>query len=218
MRKGKVTRERIVEAARDLFWRDGYHAVSVESICTAANARKGSLYHAFGSKEDLLCAVIDAVWAHNKAQLTEIYAADISDEEKLRRHFQWFSSSQQELKDRFGFIPGTLNMALGTNVPTKALELMERNRLEHQDMLRDAIMRVGQEDNTSREGMEKLAWICVSIMNGVLINARLSNQLDGFAGLPDALFTLLKLGPALASVYQSDTFPSLGYSQGSKAA
>lgn len=218
MRKGKITRERIVEAARDLFWRDGYHAVSMEAICKAANARKGSLYHAFASKEDLLCAVIDSVWARNKAQLAEIYAADSSDEEKLRRHFQWFGSSQQELKERFGFIPGTFNMALGTSVPTKALDLMERNRLEHQDMLRDAIMRVGQGDDTSREGMEKLAWICVSIMNGVLINARLSNQLNGFVELPDALFTLLKLGPALASVYQSETFPSLGYSQASEAA
>lgn len=53
------TRGRIVEAARDLFGRNGYSATSVSEICAAAEARSGSLYHFFESKEDVLAAVLE---------------------------------------------------------------------------------------------------------------------------------------------------------------
>ena len=53
-----ATRERIVEAARQLFFRQGYTATGISQILKAANAKSGSLYHFFPSKEDLLIAVL----------------------------------------------------------------------------------------------------------------------------------------------------------------
>ena len=52
------TRERIVEAARQLFFKQGYAATGVAEILKAAEANSGSLYHFFPSKEDLLVAVL----------------------------------------------------------------------------------------------------------------------------------------------------------------
>jgi TetR/AcrR family transcriptional repressor of nem operon len=54
-----ATRERIVEAARDLFFRQGYVATGVAQILKASNANSGSLYHFFPSKDDLLVAVLE---------------------------------------------------------------------------------------------------------------------------------------------------------------
>jgi AcrR family transcriptional regulator len=54
-----VTRERIVEAARQLFFRQGYTATGISQILRAAEAKSGSLYHFFPSKEDLLAAVLE---------------------------------------------------------------------------------------------------------------------------------------------------------------
>lgn len=54
-----VTRARIVESARQLFFQQGYHATGIAQILKAANARSGSLYHFFPSKEDLLIAVLE---------------------------------------------------------------------------------------------------------------------------------------------------------------
>jgi TetR/AcrR family transcriptional regulator, transcriptional repressor for nem operon len=53
------TRERIVEAALELFFKQGYSATGVAEILKAANANSGSLYHFFPSKEDLLVAVLE---------------------------------------------------------------------------------------------------------------------------------------------------------------
>ena len=53
------TRERIVEAARYLFWERGYAATGLADILTRAKANSGSFYHFFESKDDLLRTVLD---------------------------------------------------------------------------------------------------------------------------------------------------------------
>ena len=53
------TRQRILDAARDLFWRQGYSATGIAQILKAADANSGSLYYFFPTKEDLLLAVLE---------------------------------------------------------------------------------------------------------------------------------------------------------------
>ena len=53
------TRDRLVEAAADLFLKQGYHATGVAQILREAGAKSGSLYHFFPTKEDLLLAVLE---------------------------------------------------------------------------------------------------------------------------------------------------------------
>ena len=50
--------ERIVEAARDLFCRQGIHATGIDRILAAAGASKMALYGRFGSKDALLREVL----------------------------------------------------------------------------------------------------------------------------------------------------------------
>ncbi|WP_158744638.1 TetR/AcrR family transcriptional regulator [Acidisphaera sp. L21] len=50
--------ERIVEAARDLFCRQGIHATGIDTILAAAGASKMTLYGRFGSKDALLREVL----------------------------------------------------------------------------------------------------------------------------------------------------------------
>jgi TetR/AcrR family transcriptional regulator, transcriptional repressor for nem operon len=57
--QSESTRDRIIEAARDLFSRQGYAATGISQILRASRARSGSLYHFFPSKEDLLVAVLE---------------------------------------------------------------------------------------------------------------------------------------------------------------
>jgi AcrR family transcriptional regulator len=53
------TKDRILHAAADLFWQQGYTATGVAQILRAADAKSGSLYYFFPTKEDLLLAVIE---------------------------------------------------------------------------------------------------------------------------------------------------------------
>ena len=54
-----ATRERLVEAARTLFWKHGYASTGIAQILKEADAGSGSLYYFFPTKEDLLLAILE---------------------------------------------------------------------------------------------------------------------------------------------------------------
>lgn len=57
--------ERLLAAASELFYREGIHAVGVDTIAAAAGVTKKTLYDRFGSKESLAVAYLrgrDARW------------------------------------------------------------------------------------------------------------------------------------------------------------
>jgi len=61
--KGRATRERLLETARERFGRDGYDATSIEAVLRQAGVARGSLYHHFENKPALFDAVLDEVVA-----------------------------------------------------------------------------------------------------------------------------------------------------------
>ena len=53
------TRQRLIEAARYLFWEKGYGATGLADILARAEANSGSFYHFFESKDALLRTVLE---------------------------------------------------------------------------------------------------------------------------------------------------------------
>jgi AcrR family transcriptional regulator len=52
-------RQEIVDAARRCFLRSGFHQTTTDEICHEAAITPGGLYHYFGSKEEIISAVIE---------------------------------------------------------------------------------------------------------------------------------------------------------------
>jgi len=59
MTESQEIRDRLIEAARELFARDGFDAASVRDITARAHANLGAITYHFGSKEALYHAVIE---------------------------------------------------------------------------------------------------------------------------------------------------------------
>jgi AcrR family transcriptional regulator len=53
------TRERLIDAAMELFVYQGYQVTGLAQIARKAGALPGSLFHFFPTKEDLLCATLE---------------------------------------------------------------------------------------------------------------------------------------------------------------
>lgn len=60
-------RERILRAARELFYREGINAVSVDAIAAAADTNKMTLYRHFSSKDELAAAYLQSLSAEGDA-------------------------------------------------------------------------------------------------------------------------------------------------------
>src|SRR5712692_686262 len=77
--------DEIIAAAAKVFRTKGYHAASVQDIADEVGMLKGSLYHHFASKEDLLDRVVKEPIAGLYARVGGIVAEDLSAAEKRRR-------------------------------------------------------------------------------------------------------------------------------------
>ncbi|MBK9965926.1 MAG: TetR/AcrR family transcriptional regulator [Holophagales bacterium] len=60
--KSERSRAQILEAALDLFSRQGYRGTSIRDISTAAGASTGSVYHHFRDKEELFDTLLSDYW------------------------------------------------------------------------------------------------------------------------------------------------------------
>jgi len=107
------TRERLVEAARDLFLMQGYQATGIAQILKRAGANSGSLYYFFPTKEDLLIAVLEWYRDHIQDDLLDLHTARIDD--PIERIFG--------LLDGYRKMLTSCNFEVGCPIGNLALEL-----------------------------------------------------------------------------------------------
>src|SRR5216683_7877895 len=63
----RPARDRLLDAASELFYEQGVHTVGIDTIIERAGVAKASLYSAFGSKEELVRAYLEARHAARRA-------------------------------------------------------------------------------------------------------------------------------------------------------
>ena len=68
-------RERLLEAASELFYAEGVQSVGINRVIERAGVAKDSLYSTFGSKEELVCAYLTARHEETLARLRSAVAA-----------------------------------------------------------------------------------------------------------------------------------------------
>lgn len=82
----KVNREEVVVASLKLFRNRGYHKTTMADIAAACGLLKGSMYHYFPSKEDLMLAVLDYLRAYYKENVFAIaYQEELEALDRLQR-------------------------------------------------------------------------------------------------------------------------------------
>jgi AcrR family transcriptional regulator len=82
--RGRATRERLIEAAREQFGAAGYEAASLDAILAAAGVKRGALYHHFESKQELFDAVLDREIAEISRRIAKKAGAASDPVESLR--------------------------------------------------------------------------------------------------------------------------------------
>lgn len=80
--RGASTRERILEAAIDVFASKGYYDATVDDIVRASNTSKGSFYHFFPNKEGIFLKLIDVL---SQRLVSKVEAAIAREQGALRQ-------------------------------------------------------------------------------------------------------------------------------------
>ena len=84
-------RDRLLDTAYRLFYRDGYHAVGIDTILAEAGLAKMTLYHHFSSKEELIVAALERRGqAIASAIMAAVEGAGSSPRKRLLALFDWY--------------------------------------------------------------------------------------------------------------------------------
>jgi len=83
-------RETLLETAWRLFYRDGFHAVGIDTVLAEAGVAKMTLYNHFASKEDLIVAVLERRAEQFEGSLfSAVEAAGSDPMKRLMTVFDW---------------------------------------------------------------------------------------------------------------------------------
>ncbi len=132
----KDTRERIVEAADQLFYQQGYEQTSFSDIADAVQISRGNFYYHFKTKDDILQAVIDTRLATLQQILTRWDEEIPQPAERILQYIDVLITNQANIK-HYGCPVGTLCSELAklrhaSQVEANALFAMTRNWLSEQ--------------------------------------------------------------------------------------
>ncbi|MES9990664.1 MAG: TetR/AcrR family transcriptional regulator [Candidatus Thiodiazotropha sp.] len=103
----RATRQQIVQAADDLFYRQGFEHTSFADIAKVVNISRGNFYHHFKSKDEILDAVIETRLQRTQQMLLDWEEEGASPKERIESYIRILLTNWAMIKD-YGCPVGTL--------------------------------------------------------------------------------------------------------------
>jgi AcrR family transcriptional regulator len=176
-------RDRILETAIRLFYRDGFRAVGIDTIIAEAGVAKMSLYRHFPSKDDLIVAYL---------------------EESNRRYWEWLDAEIAGIEEPSARLIGmfetieklaTSPECLGCTFQGTAAEFPDRDHpghqvaLTHKNTVRERFIALAREAGLKEP--EALGDQLLLLMDGAWVAARMFGPDNPARGLAAAASTLI---------------------------
>ncbi len=186
------SRTALLNAARDLIVTRSFENVGTAEICQHAGVRKGSLYHFFSSKEDLVLAMLDdLIHDFERDVLLPSLDGPGSLAERVEAFVYGIHAFEAGMQRASGHLPGcpfgNLIVETATYSPNLRLAIkthLERIRIHFRRCLATAVQQGELPADTDADaGAER--WL--ALMEGILVMAKVEQDPD----------TILRLGPAL---------------------
>jgi TetR/AcrR family transcriptional repressor of nem operon len=168
------TRERLVDAARHLFWERGYAATGLAEILARADANSGSFYHFFESKDALLRTVLETYVDLLEPHVVRPAWAAATD--PMARVFVLLDTYRQRLVDtdcRYGCPIGRLALEIDPE-NTPAHELIARNFTAWKQAI-EACLRAADLPRPA-----DVATLVLTVMEGGVMQARAYRSIEPF--------------------------------------
>ncbi len=137
-------RERILAAARELFYRHGIHAVGVDVIAAAAMTNKMTLYRHFGSKDALIAAYVQMLADEGDDFWNAISKAHENDAEAQLE--AWLDSVDERLRMRGARGCAIANAAVELPADHPARGIIESYKLRKRDHMMRVLHDAGYKD------------------------------------------------------------------------
>jgi TetR/AcrR family transcriptional regulator, transcriptional repressor for nem operon len=179
------TRSRLIQSAIELVLTQGYSNVGVQDLCVHAGVKKGSFYHFFPSKRDLVIAALEQHWQTYQKLIKGglcLHIADIPPLERISKLFaalhQLYVAKKAAQQPLTGCPFGTLTMEVSAQdeaLRTALKRVFEQWTQVFSQVFRDAIAagELPASANSELAGRALLAYL-----EGILLLVKTYNDPD----------------------------------------
>ncbi|HEX4644238.1 MAG TPA: TetR/AcrR family transcriptional regulator [Verrucomicrobiae bacterium] len=175
------SKKRLLDAGRDLVWKRSYGAVTIDAICAEAGVKKGSFYHFFDSKSELVAAVLTELWGAIKPNLDRAFSPAFPPLDRLQNYFKFIHDDQFALKQKYGHAVGCLFSCLGSELggEHEAISAKTREVLSYHGQCLETALRDAQtEGSINISDLPGTAQRLASYVQGSLLQARVHDNLE----------------------------------------
>jgi TetR/AcrR family transcriptional repressor of nem operon len=171
-----TTKEKLLQVTFHEIYENGYYATSVDKILKKANMNKGSMYHYFKSKKELVLAVIDA---HVYEYIDKKYGAILT----AKKDYIGAILTVLKNKDSFNFICGCRLNSLVQELSHQDLDFkiaLEKVYFRFEEILEEALKKAIEKKEIAHPDVKQLAVYVVASIEGCLSTAKKSQDGDIF--------------------------------------
>jgi len=194
-------KDRLLDAAIKLVWRNSFGAVSVEDICQEAGVKKGSFYHFFPGRNELVATAFRKLWADVRPDYDRMFSPSVPPIDRLRGFFQFMFDMQQRLQQETGCVLGCPFASIGTELMAKgsddgglrdAIQSLIRGKMRY---FESAIGDAMAQKSIPRGDAAALAQTLYLYIEGAMAQARIRNDLSLLKAVEDNALRLIGFQP-----------------------
>lgn len=176
------TKDRLIETATLLIWKNSFGSVSVDEICRQSGVQKGSFYHYFPSKIDLALAVMDDCFEEMRPVLDNVFSVSTDPIERLENAADLIVQYQEDAYKTCGTVVGCAFAGLGSEMAHQDERIRQRIQMKFEMLeryyistLRDLIDqgRLPKDLDAKAKANDIYSYV-----TGQLMMARINNSLD----------------------------------------
>jgi len=150
------TRTNIVQAADQLFYRQGYEHTSFSHIADAVQISRGNFYHHFKTKDAILDAVIEERLARTRNMLARWEGESKRPQDHIKSYMRILLVNWDKI-EHFGCPVGTLSTELAKLNHASQAEARQVFTL-FRDWLRTQFLALGHRNHSDELAMHVIAW------------------------------------------------------------
>jgi AcrR family transcriptional regulator len=166
--KKAESRRRILEAARTVFFRDGFMPANLDEVADTAEVAKGTLYRYFDSKAELYVAVLAHDGALFEHKLRETLAPQLSPPEQIRCTGRFYLEHWMRNRDYFRIFWAIENQEVIGELPPGVIEAITGLWEQCLQLLADIVARGIREGSFRACDPWEVAHLLWTLANGLI--------------------------------------------------
>lgn len=167
-RKKQFEEQEILAKATDLFWKQGFHATSIQDLVNHLKINRASLYDTFGGKEELFNKALENYRNQNKEVIKNFLKNQNSVKEGLKNLFLLAITGKKEDQEKGCFVINCMTELIPNN--ENILEIAIQNKEDFEGVFTEFLKKgVENGEISSQKNIESISSFLFMFYNGLKV-------------------------------------------------